>query len=502
MTPKEAYELLYQYSRETSIFGSMGAVLGWDQRVIMPPKGVQLRSQQMATLAGFLHERTTHPQVGEWLKAAEQGEFMAHPHSTEAANVRGWRREYDRYTKIPKELAMEMARLTSLAEQEWQAARESSDYNRFKPFLSQIVDLVREVAERLGYEEEPYDALLDNYEMGMKAREVEVLFAPLKEKIPGLVKKLLNSSKQPNTAILHRHYPRDRQESFVRDVVEQLGFEWDSGRLDPTVHPFASRIGPGDVRITTRYYEDFLNPSLFGSIHEVGHGLYEMGLPEEHFGTPMGESVSLGIHESQSRMWENFVGRSRAFWEYFYPQAQASFDALKDVSLDEFHFAINEVRPSTIRVEADEITYNLHIILRFELELALLRGDLNVDDLPAAWNERFKHYLGFEPPNDAEGVLQDIHWSEALIGYFPTYSLGNLYAAQLFDAAARDLGDLHAQFRRGEFKTLLGWLREKIHSQAQRYTPQELAERVTGQKLSAEPLLNYLENKFTGLYGV
>ncbi|OYT69129.1 MAG: carboxypeptidase M32, partial [Armatimonadetes bacterium JP3_11] len=239
--------------------------------------------------------------------------------------------------------------------------------------------------------------------------------------------------------MLHRHYPRAAQEAFCRLIAETIGFDWQRGRLDPTVHPFAMRLTPGDVRITTRYYEDFLNPSLFGTIHELGHALYEMGLPDEHWGTPMGAATSLGVHESQSRMWENFVGRSRAFWEYFYPMAQQHFDALKEVSLDDFVFAINAVQPSTIRVEADEVTYNLHIMLRFELELALLRNELQVADLPSAWNEKFKTYMGFEPPNDAEGVLQDVHWSGGMIGYFPTYSLGNLYAAQLFEAAERDL---------------------------------------------------------------
>jgi carboxypeptidase Taq len=272
--------------------------------------------------------------------------------------------------------------------------------------------------------------------------------------------------------------------------------------LDPTVHPFATRLGPGDVRITTRYYEDFLNPSLFGTIHELGHALYELGLLEEHFGTPMGEAVSLGIHESQSRMWENFVGRSRAFWEHFYPVAQQYFTALQDVSLDDFVFAINEVKPSPIRVEADEVTYNLHILLRFELELALVRGDLQVDDLPDAWNERFEAYLGFKPANDADGVLQDVHWSGGLIGYFPTYTLGNLYAAQLFEAAARDLGDMDAMFRKGEFAPLLEWLRQHIHQQGKRYTPAQLIERITGNPPSAEPLLHYFEQKFGELYGV
>jgi carboxypeptidase Taq len=323
----------------------------------------------------------------------------------------------------------------------------------------------------------------------MTAQEVERLFEPLRRHTPELTAQIQRAPRQPDTSILRRHYPREAQERFCRLIAERIGFDWQRGRLDPTVHPFATRLSPGDVRITTRYYEDFLNPSLFGTIHELGHALYEMGLPEEHWGTPMGASASLGMHESQSRMWENFVGRSRAFWEYFYPIAQEHFDALREVALDDFVFAVNAVQPSTIRVEADEVTYNLHILLRFELELALLRGELQVADLPSAWNEKFKAYMGFEPPNDAEGVLQDVHWSGGMIGYFPTYTLGNLYAAQLYAAAERDLGDLQAQFRRGEFAPLLEWLREKVHRQGQRYPAKELIERITGAPPSAEPLL-------------
>lgn len=500
MSSQETYQKMLAHAQETATFGSMGAVLGWDQQVMMPPKGIQHRANQFAALSGFLHDRATSPQVGEWLAELSESDLAKDPHSVEGANIREWKRSYDRATKLPKELVVEFARVTSLADHDWQQARAESNYALFKPSLQKILSLVREVADYIGYEGERYNALLDEYEPGMTAKEVEQLFAPLRERTPALVQQIVNSPKQPDTSILHRHFPREAQERFVKMVVEMLGFDFEAGRLDPTTHPFASRIAPGDTRITTRYYEDFFNPAFFGSVHEVGHGLYEMGLLEEHFGTPMGEAVSLGIHESQSRMWENFVARSRSFWEFFLPKAQDHFDALKGVALDDFVFAANEVCPSTIRVEADEITYNLHIMLRFELELAMLRGDLEVDDLPDAWNEKFAHYMGFAPPNDAEGVLQDVHWSSGLIGYFPTYSLGNLYAAQLFEAARRDLGDLDEQFRQGEFKPLLGWLRENIHQHGSRYTPKELAERITGKPVSAEPLLNYFERKFVPLY--
>lgn len=500
MDARQAYQELESWSKQITILGSVAGVLGWDQRVMMPPKATAHRAEQLALLSAIIHQRATDPRIEELLAAVEQSDLVKNPESVEAVNIRQWRREYDRATKLPVELVVEFRRTTALAEKAWEEARAKSQFALFQPHLEKIVPLVREIAERLGYEKEPYDALLDEYEQGMTAEEVERLFAPLRTKTPELVAQIQSAPRQPDTSILHRHYPREAQERFCRLIAETIGFDWEAGRLDPTVHPFATRLGPGDVRITTRYYEDFLSPALFGTTHELGHALYEMGLPTEYYGTPMGESTSLGVHESQSRMWENFVGRSRAFWDYFYPLAQQHFTALQDVCLDDFVFAINAVKPSTIRVEADEVTYNLHILLRFELELALLRDELKVADLPSAWNERFKAYMGFTPPNDAEGVLQDVHWSGGMIGYFPTYSLGNIYAAQFYEAAERDLGDLQAMFRKGEFRPLLEWLREKIHRQGKRYTAKELVERVTGRPPSAEPLLNYFQRKFGELY--
>lgn len=502
MEANKVYEQLVAWSKEISLLGSVMGVLGWDQRVMMPPKATPYRASQFALLSRLVHERATDPRVDEWLRIVEQSELVADAESDTAVNVRQWRRQYDRMTKLPTELVTEFTHTTAIAEKAWEQAREKSDFSHFKPHLEKIVALVREIAERIGYEKEPYDALLDEYEQGMTAEEVERLFAPLREQTPQLVERIRSAPRQPDTRILRRHYPRSAQEQFCRLIAERIGFDWQSGRLDPTVHPFASRLSPGDVRITTRYYEDFLSPSLFGTIHELGHALYELGLPEEHFGTPLGEATSLGVHESQSRMWENFVGRSRAFWEYFFPFAQQHFSALCDVGLDEFVFAINAVQPSTIRVEADEVTYNLHILLRFELELALMRGELAVVDMPDAWNERFRTYMGFTPPSDAEGVLQDVHWSGGMIGYFPTYTLGNLYGAMLYESAERDLGDLSAMYRKGEFAPLLAWLREKVHRHGKRYTGKELVERISGQSVSAEPLLRYFERKFGALYAL
>ena len=318
-----------------------------------------------------------------------------------------------------------------------------------------------------------------------------------------LVQAIAESKQRPDASLLARSYPVEAQKSFGADAAKQVGFDFNAGRLDVTAHPFNTGLGPGDVRMTTRYDEHAFSDAFFGTLHETGHGLYDQGLPREHYGLPIGEDVSLGIHESQSRMWENQVGRSRAFWEHFYPQAQAAFPAaLKDVARDDFYGAINDVRPSLIRVEADEVTYNLHILIRFELEQALIEDRLQVADLPGAWNEKYEHYLGITPPSDADGVLQDVHWSAGLFGYFPTYALGNLYSAQFFRQAQKDLDDLDASFRQGDFSSLLTWLRENIHRHGRRYTPAELVERITGSPLQHEPLISQLTQKYGEIYGL
>ena len=338
--------------------------------------------------------------------------------------------------------------------------------------------------------------MLDDYEPGETAAALAPLLTLVRDALVRLLDAIQGSSRRPDRGILHRHFPQADQERFARLAAAKIGYDLDAGRLDPTAHPFSSGIGPGDVRITTRYDENCFSMAFFSVLHETGHALYDQGLPAEHWGAPRGEAVSLGIHESQSRMWENLVGRSLGFWRFFYPQAQKAFPALAGVGLEAFHFAINEVKPDLIRTEADEITYNLHILLRFELERALVRGDLQVADLPGAWNEKMAAYLGMTPPNQAQGVMQDVHWSAGHLGYFPTYTLGNLYAAQFFARAARDLGDLAESFARGDFGPLLQWLREKIHGQGKRYRPRELVQVVTGEDLNPEYLIKYLTKKF------
>jgi carboxypeptidase Taq len=319
-----------------------------------------------------------------------------------------------------------------------------------------------------------------------------------------LIGKIVGSSKKAPVELLQRKYPVAIQEKLAREAAAAVGFDFEGGRLDVTVHPFCQNIGPGDTRLTTRYDEDWFGDAFFSVLHEVGHGLYEQGQPkEQHFGLPIAEAVSLGIHESQSRMWENLVGRSRSFWKYFFPKVKAAFgDVMNDITEDQWLFANNDVRPSLIRTESDETTYNLHVMLRFELEQGMLRGEVTAHDLPAIWNERMKAYLGVAPANDAQGCLQDVHWSMGAIGYFPTYALGNLYAAQFFEQARKDLGDLHGMFARGEFLPLLGWLREKIHRHGKRFKARELVKRITGADLSAEPLMTHLQRKASEYYGV
>lgn len=470
---------------------------------MLPPAGGAYRAEQMTLLSGMIHDRQTDAEYGQWLGQLAESPLAADPYSDSGATLRRLKRNYDKKVKLPKRLVQELTRTAVLSEQAWQEARRRNDFPAMQPWLEKMFQLKREEADALGYPEQRYDALLDDYEPEARTSRVADVLAGLREQLVPLVERISHSNRKPETSILKRSYPVAVQEQFGRAAAEQIGFDFRRGRLDVTAHPFCSGMGPDDCRITTRYSEHFFNEAFFGILHEAGHGIYDQGLRPDQYGLPLGEAVSLGIHESQSRLWENLVGRSRAFWQCFYPQAQERFPrALGDVALDDFFFAINAVEPSLIRVEADEATYNLHILIRFELEQALLEEDLAVADLPGAWNEKYRDYLGIQPPDDAQGVLQDVHWSAGLIGYFPTYSLGNLYGAQLFAAAQRSLGDLSTQFAQGDFQSLRQWLRQQIHREGQRYSSEELVERVTGEPLSYAPLMTHLETKLGPLYGL
>src|SRR5436190_2937896 len=498
----KAYAELLRRVRETWLLETCGSLLGWDESTYMPRQGSAHRGEQMALLARLTHQARTAPEVGELLETVEGSKLVQDPDSDAAANVREIRRVYDRAVKVPAKLVEELARVSTLAQQVWRDARQKNDFAMFRPHLEKIVALLRQKAKALGARKSPYDALLDEYEPGMTAARVKDVFAKLKAELVPLVGAIASSGHTPKRDVLERDFPVDRQRLFAESAAAALGFNLEAGRGDETAHPFCCAVGPGDCRLTTRYHAHHFNEAFFGVLHEAGHGLDEQGLAADHAGTPLGSYCSLGIHESQSRLWENQVGRGRAFWDYFYPRTRQMFPALRDVSPADWLLAINDVRPSFIRVEADEATYNLHIILRFELEEALLTGHLSVVDVPGAWNEKFRSLLGLTPASDREGCLQDIHWSFGGLGYFPTYTLGNLYAAQFMAAARRDLPGLDDDFRRGDFSRLKTWLNDKIHRQGQRYRAGELCRRVTGEPLQHKYLIAYLRQKYGELYGV
>jgi len=502
-SPAALFDEVCQYVRRSSLLASVSAVLEWDERTMMPAAEAEHRADQTTLLSGMIHQRWTDEAFVAKVSELAAGPLPGGPDNETAVTIRRLKRLVDKKTKLPRSLVEELARTATLGQSAWEQARRENDFAQFQPWLARTFELKRQQAEALGYQQSPYDALLDDYEPEELAANVGRVLAGLREQLVPLVAAIRAGGRQPDRSLLSRNYPVDVQESFGKAAAAALGFDFSRGRLDVTAHPFCTTLGPHDCRITTRYDTHFFNAAFFGILHEAGHGIYEQGLPADRFGLPLGEAVSLGIHESQSRLWENLVGRSRPFWQHFYAEAQERFPtALSGVSLDAFYFAVNDVRPSLIRVEADEATYNLHILIRFELEQALLNGGLSAADAPAAWNEKYRQYLGIVPPSNAAGVLQDVHWSAGLVGYFPTYTLGNLYASQFFAAADEELGGLHAQFARGEFQPLRDWLREKIHRHGQRYSASELVKRVTGKVLSSAPLLAHLRAKYSELYGV
>jgi carboxypeptidase Taq len=492
----KAYEELITLSRETSLLASCHQLLQWDAEICMPRSGVQHRGEQMALLAGLAHDRATDPRWAELLAIVEGSSVISDPESAAAVNVRERRRDFDRETKLPRRLVEELARVSAMSSQAWSEARDRDDFPGFAPWLEKTFELAREKADAYGYTDARYDALLEDYEPGMTTSQLSNLFTGLRTQLVPLVESL-RDARAPSTTGSARDFPLDRQREFSEGVAVMIGFEIEGGRFDLGPHPFCTFIGPGDVRIALRYHTDNFASGFLAVLHETGHALYEQGLDPAHFGTPMGEAVSLGIHESQSRLWENLVGRNEGFWLHFYPQLQEKFaESLGDVSLDAFRKEMNRVEPGLIRVEADEVTYNLHIIIRFELERALLSGDLRAADVPGAWSELYQKYLGLIPDSDRNGCLQDIHWSEGLIGYFPTYTLGNMYAAQLYAAAESQLGPLSEKFAAGEFTTLRNWLKENVHCHGKRHRATALITRATGKAPDPSALITNLSQRY------
>jgi len=478
-----------------------GALLGWDQETYMPDGGAAERAEQLATIYKIAHEKFTADEIGVLLDDLRPLADQLDYDSDDAALLRVTRRDYEKSRKLPTELVVELSRATSHGVEAWKKARATNDFPHFQPFLEKIVDLTIQKGEALGYEENIYDALLDDFEPDMRVSQINPIFQQVKDATVPLVK-MIASQPPIDDSFLHQYFDPQKQWEFGLAVVKDYGYDFNRGRQDKSTHPFTTSFGVGDVRITTRILKDYLPSALFSSLHEAGHGLYEQGIAPSLARTPLRDGTSLGVHESQSRMWENVVGRSLGFWQHYYPQLQKLFpDQLGGVALQDFYRAINKVTPSLIRVEADEVTYNLHIFIRFELEQALLAGTLKVADLPAAWNEKYRAYLGITPDSDANGVMQDIHWSSGLLGYFPTYSLGNILSVQFFNKMVADNPAIPAEITAGKFDTVLGWLRENIHRHGRKFTPTELIERVTGGGIDAQPYINYITEKYTAIYG-
>lgn len=478
------------------------AILGWDLQVFMPSGGNEGRGYQMGTLMSISHTKSTSDEIGRLLQELQPYADQLGSDSDDARLVKVTRRIYDKETHVPSAFVEELARVTTTAHDAWQRAKARSDFSIFRPHLEKIVDLRRQYANMFAPYEHIYDPLLDDYEPGLKTADIQPIFKTLRQAQVALIK-AIGERPQVADSFLHAAYPEQAQWDFGVEVITRLGYDWQRGRQDRSAHPFTTSFGPGDVRITTRFDPDHSTSALFSSIHESGHAMYEQGFSPKYHRTPLSNSSSLAVHESQSRMWENLVGRSLPFWTYFYPRLQKYFPVqLANVDLQTFYRGINKVEPSFIRTESDEATYNLHIMLRMEIEIALMEGSLQVRDLPDYWNQSMQEFLGIAPPNDTLGVLQDIHWSGASFGYFPTYALGNLIAAQLWERINQQIPDLDDQISRGEFHSLLDWLRTNIHQYGAKYEPQELVQRVTGSKIDPNPYLRYLNKKYGEIYSL
>ena len=482
--------------RRLDQLGSIGSILGWDEQVNLPHASSDLRGEQRAVLTEIIHREASHPEIGDLIAACEHARGSLDAGQT--AVVRDARRAYDRLTRIPAAFAARKAAAQSRSFRAWMDARKADDFAAFRPHLEEQLLLAREEATFLKAER-PYDYWIDQFDPGMTAATIERLFSELEPELKAIVQKCTASPNQPDTSIF-KGFPVDRQEAFLREVVTAMGFDFSRGRLDTAVHPFCGGH-PRDCRMTTRYDADNPLDSLSSAMHETGHALYEQGLPDEWAGTALGEAVGMAVHESQSRMWENQVGRSRAFWHYWEPRYRAAFsEQLTGVSSEQLYRAINRVAVTPIRVDADEVTYNLHIMLRFELEKRLFDGDVAVADLPEAWNEASTRILGYTPKSNREGCLQDVHWSEGLFGYFPSYCLGNLLAAQLWYRLREDLPDLDSQLACGDCSALLGWLRMRVHRRGRLTYTQAFARDVAGAELCPQPLVRYLKERYLPLY--
>lgn len=473
------------------------AVLGWDQETYLPEKGAAFRGQQLTTLSTIAHEMFTATELGDILQELHKRTDLT---PVQQRNVALSLEDYEKNKKYPSSFVADLSQTTNACYHAWIRARKASSYAEFEPFLAKMILLKQQETHILGYEGHPYNALLNEYEKGATTTMLDTIFDDVKKALTPLLRHI-EQRPQVNKDFLHRHYDRDRQWKLGIALLKDMGYDMDAGRQDISEHPFTTSFSPQDVRVTTRIDEKDFGNMTWSCIHEGGHALYEQGLPPGEYGLPCGEAASLGIHESQSRLWENNVGRSLAFWQHYYPQLQQTFpDNLRDITLEDFYKGINQVQPSLIRTEADELTYHFHVMIRYEIEKGLLEGTYTTKDLDQVWNRYYKEYLHVTPPNDTQGILQDIHWSHGSFGYFPTYSLGSFYAAQLFTTAKQQLPGLTEQITTGKFAPLLQWLRENVHAYGRYYTSNELCEKITGKKLDFGFFLQYAEEKFRGIY--
>jgi carboxypeptidase Taq len=478
------------------------SLLEWDEQVYMPQGGAPVHGEMVATIRKTAHEKLTSDEVGQLLERLEPTLPQLDRDSDEHRTIAVTARDYHKAKQVPADFVAEQAQAVSAAQHAWIEARSRSDYPHFRPHLEKLIDLKRRYVGFFPPKAHPYDTLLDEFEPGITTADIHALFAVIRPRQVALIKEIADRP-QVDDSFLHVPYPEQELWQFGEEVISAFGFDWSRGRQDKSVHPFATGIGPDDVRITTRIVENEPFSLFFGTAHETGHALYEQGINRAFGRTLLADAASLGVHESQSRLWENLIARSMPFWECFFPKLQAKFPSqLGGVSLEQFYRGINKVQRSLIRVESDEATYNLHIMLRVEMEIAMLTGSANAKDLPELWNSRMQEYLGIVPDNDAKGILQDIHWSIGAIGYFATYTLGNLISAQIWDQIERDTPDVDDRIRRGDFSALLAWLRGHVHKYGRKYEPQELVQRITGSRIDPEPYLRYLEGKYRGVYGI
>lgn len=500
----KAYSGLYKLSKHVAVISSIQMLLEWDQETYMPPSGINLRSLQIEYMATLSHQLKTSKKFSKALGSLidlETGEILAEKlDGAKCAALREWRRDYLKLVKLPGSFVKKFSQVTSQSIQIWGLAKRHNAFRDFAPHLEKIVGLCRKKADYLGFEEHPYDALLDLYEPGMRTHYLIGLFDRLKYSLTTLLK-AIKGCPLPFDDFLYGHFDPAKQHHFGHQLLKALGFDDHSSRLDHSTHPFCLGLHPKDTRMTTRIHPGSLMPNILSVIHEGGHGLYNMGLPEEEYGSPLCESISIAIDESQSRMWETIIGHSLPFWKHFFPLLQAQFpEKLKNIHLDEFYRAINVIKPSLIRTDADEITYSLHVIVRFEIEKMLIEGTLKVKEIPEIWQSKMREYLGIAPSNDAEGCLQDIHWSMGGFGYFPTYTLGNLYAAQFFEHFTQTHPNWQEAVEKGNLSVLRNWLHENIHQYGRQFTPHEICMRVTGKTISEDAFIQYLKQKYQKLY--